>query len=66
MDLNSAMDVARQGTRITEPALMREGWTVRWDVETKLFYYFNPRGERAHKIIFTDEHRASYQWRAVS
>jgi hypothetical protein len=66
MDLNSAMEVAQSGASVVEPSLMREGWTVRWDAKEKLFYYFNPLGERAHKIMFNDAHRASYQWSIVT
>lgn len=63
MDLNAAMDTAKSGSPVREDVLMREGWTVRYVATEKLFYYFNPKGERAHKIVFNDAHRASYQWK---
>jgi hypothetical protein len=65
MDLNDAMLVAKAGRHVRDEANMRPEWTMRWDADAKLFYYFDPRGQRAHVIKFTDAMRASFQWRAV-
>ncbi len=65
MDLSDAMHSAQCGGHVREDTLMKEGWTVRWDAAEKLFYYFDPKGEKRHKIIFTDAHRASWQWKTV-
>jgi hypothetical protein len=65
MDLNSAIHTAQCGGHVRDEATMREGWTVRWVADEKLLYYFNPKGEKAHKIKFTDAMRASYQWKTV-
>jgi hypothetical protein len=65
MDLNEAMSVATStGLSVRCDATMRFGWTIRYDPKDKLFYYFNPKGEKAHKVHFTDAHRSSFQWRA--
>ena len=66
MDLNQATEIAKSGVPVRADGLMREGWTVRWHAAEKLLYYFDPYGERKHKIMFTDAHRASYQWRPVT
>lgn len=65
MDLNSAIQTAQSGERVRDDATMSIGWTVRWVAAEKLLYYFKPTGEKAHKIIFNDQMRASFQWRAV-
>ena len=65
MDLNDATRVAQSGGFVRDDENMRHGWTVRWVADEKLLYYFNPQGEKAHKIVFTDLMRASYQWRTV-
>lgn len=65
MDLNDATHSAQCGGFVRDDATMRHGWTVRWVPEEKLLYYFDPKGEKAHKIKFTDQMRASYQWRTV-
>jgi hypothetical protein len=65
VDLNSATHTAQCGAHIRDDANMREGWTVRWVAEEKLLYYFRPSGERAHKLIINDAHRASFQWRTI-
>lgn len=65
MDLNQATECARAGFAVRADGLMREDWTVRWHAKDKLLYYFDPMGVRKHKIVFTDQHRASYQWRVV-
>lgn len=66
MDLNQAISVAQSGGFVRDDANMRVGWTVRWSPDDKLLYYFKPTGEKAHKIIFSDPMRASFQWRTVS
>jgi hypothetical protein len=45
---------------------MKPGWTVRFVAEEKLLFYFNPKGDKANKILFTDAMRASYRWRVVA
>lgn len=65
MDLNSAIEIAKTGEFVRDAASMKEGWTVRWVAAEKLFYYFDPKGEKAHKIIFSDRMRASFQWTLV-
>lgn len=65
MDLNSAIEIAKTGEHVRDDASMVEGWTVRWVPVEKLFYYFKPKGEKAHKIIFNDRMRASFQWKIV-
>jgi hypothetical protein len=65
MDLNEATRSAQCGRFVRDDATMRHGWTVRWVGEEKLLYYFTPRGDKAHKILFSDAMRASYQWRTV-
>ena len=62
MDLNSAIEAAKHGAKIHEPTLMREGWTVQFNKDDGLLYYHRPTGERAHRIRFLDQHRASFQW----
>lgn len=64
MDLNAAVNFAIiSGLPVRCDATMRAGWTVRYDPKDRLLYYFNPKGEKAHKVIFTDAHRSSFQWR---
>lgn len=78
MDLNSAMHTARCGGKVRDDAVMRADWGVAFfPVTTKenmkrppaeregLFYYVNPLGEKAHKIIFSDAMRSSFQWRTM-
>ena len=65
MDLNSAIHTAQCGGSLRDDATMSVGWTVRWVADEKLLYYFTPKGEKAHKIVFNDRMRASYQWRTV-
>jgi hypothetical protein len=65
MDLNSAMHTAECGGHVRDDATMRADWTVRYIAKEKLFYYFNPQGERAHKVRFSEAQRASIQWRTV-
>lgn len=66
MDLNSAVEAAKSGALVRDDATMREGWTVRWVPEQKLLYYFDPKGDKRHRIIFTDQHRSSFQWKIIS
>ena len=63
MDLNSAIYTAESGGHVRDEATMSPDWTIRYVAEEKLLYYFNPKGERAHKVHFSDMQRASYQWR---
>ncbi len=65
MDLNSAITVAESGTPVRDDASMTLDWTVRYVKEEQLLYYFDPKGEKRHKIKFSDAQRASYQWRIV-
>lgn len=77
MDLNDAMHTARCGGFVRDDANMKADWKVGFvpkDVKQAkrppleregLFYYFNPLGEQAHKIIFTDAMRSSFQWRTL-
>jgi hypothetical protein len=65
MDLNSAIHTAQCGGHVRDDANMVAGWTVRWDAKEKLLYYFDPKGEKRHKIIFSDAMRASFQWRTM-
>jgi hypothetical protein len=65
MDLNSAMHTAECGGHVRDDTTMRADWTVRYVPTEKLFYYFNPKGEQAHRVQFSDAQRASIQWRTV-
>lgn len=65
MDLNAAIKSAEDGAVIRDDTTMRVGWTVRYLPAEKLLWYFNPKGERAHRIKFSDAQRASYQWKIV-
>lgn len=65
MDLNSAEQAARSGACVRDDATMASDWTVRFVKEENLLYYFNPQGEKAHKVRFSDAMRASYQWRTA-
>lgn len=65
MDLNSAIHTAECGGHVRDDATMYAGWSMRYVKEEKLLYYFNPQGERAHKVKFSDAQRASSQWRTV-
>ncbi len=65
MDLNEAIKSAEAGAKIRDDGLMKPDWTVRFVKELGALFYFTPKGEQAHKIIFTDQHRASFQWRIV-
>lgn len=66
MDLNNAIQIAEAGKSVRDDATMTPGWSVRYIKAEKLLYYFNPKGERAHKVRFSDAHRASYQWRTIT
>jgi hypothetical protein len=65
MDLNSAIHTAECGGHIRDDVTMAAGWSIRFDKGEKLLYYFNPKGEKAHKVRFSDAHRASFQWRTT-
>lgn len=65
MDLNAAIAAAEAGAVVRDDASMTPGWTVRYVKEAKLLLYFDPKGERAHRVKFNDAQRASYQWRIV-
>lgn len=78
MDLNAAMFVARSGYKVRDDATMKPDWAMTFvptnakqmtkpDVDSRegLFFYVNPQGEQAHKIMFTDAMRASFQWRTI-
>jgi hypothetical protein len=65
MDLNSAIHAAECGGYVRDDATMRADWTVRYVKNEKLLYYFNPQGEKKHKVIFSDAQRMSIQWRTV-
>lgn len=77
MDLNDAMHTARCGGKVRDDANMKADWTVVFVPKDAaqmkrpvlerdgLFYYVNPLGEKAHKIMFTDAMRSSYQWRTM-
>ena len=70
MDLNDAIRACRAGAFIRdESGTMKPGWKVKF-VPSALglegtFGYVNPKGEDAHRMVFRDEHRASWQWRTV-
>jgi hypothetical protein len=66
MDLNEATLSAKCGSIVRDDATMKPGWTVRFVAEEKLLFYFNPKGDKANKILFTDAMRASYRWRVVA
>jgi hypothetical protein len=65
VDLNSAIHTAECGGHVRDDTVMRDGWTIRYVPSEKLLYYFNPKGEMAHKVKISDQMRASYQWRTV-
>lgn len=65
MDLNEAVHAAQCGAHVRDDATMKPEWTVRSVADDKLLYYFNPKGERAHKVRFSDAQRSSFQWRTV-
>jgi len=66
MDLNNAIQTAESvGAHIRDDATMRTGWTLRWVAEKKLFFYFDPKGEQAYRVQFSDAQRASSQWRTT-
>jgi len=65
MDLNAAIKAAESGVAVRDDATMTVGWTMRYVKEDKLLYYFNPKGERAHRVAFHDAQRASYQWKII-
>jgi hypothetical protein len=70
MDLNEALQSCRRGSLIRdEGGTMKPGWRIKFvkhfGKEGK-FVYINPKGEDAHRIIFNDAHRASWQWHTVS
>lgn len=66
MDLNQAISAAEAGAKIRDDATMKPDWTVQFDKEAKALFYYTPNGTKAHKIIFHDGHRASFQWRIMS
>ncbi len=78
MDLNEAMATARNGGKVRDELNMRAEWAMMFFADagdgnmskdpqerTGLFYYVNPKGEKAHVIKFTDAHRASAAWRTL-
>lgn len=65
MDLNSAVDAAEAGATVRDDATMTADWTIRYIPKEKLLFYFNPKGEQAHKVRFSDAQRASFSWRVV-
>lgn len=65
MDLNSAIHTAECGGHVRDDATMSPDWTVRYVKEEKLLYYFDPKGEKRHRVKFSDAQRSSYQWRTV-
>lgn len=65
MDLNSAIYAAEAGDYVRDDASMTPDWTMRYIKAEKLLWYFNPKGERAHRVKFSDAQRASFQWRIV-
>ena len=65
VDLNSAIHSAECGAHIRDDITMATDWTIRYVVSEKCLYFFRPSGERAHKVRFTDAHRASYAWRTA-
>lgn len=65
MDLNAAIKTAEAGVTVRDDATMATDWTVRYIKEERLLYYFDPKGEKRHKVKFSDAMRASYQWRIV-
>jgi hypothetical protein len=65
MDLNDAIHTAQCGGFVRDDATMRTGWSVRYVKEEKLLFYFDPKGERAHRVQFSDAQRASFQWKIV-
>lgn len=65
MDLNSAIHTAECGGHVRDDATMAADWTVRYVRNEKLLYYFDPKGEKKHKVRFSDTQRASPLWRTV-
>lgn len=65
MDLNSAIHTAECGGFVRDDMTMSPGWSIRYIAEKKLLYYFNPKGEQAHKVHFSDAMRSSFQWRTT-
>lgn len=65
MDLNSAIHTAQCGGHLRDDLTMTPDWTVRWVADEKLLYYFDPAGNKRHKITFSNAQRASFQWKTV-
>jgi len=65
VDLNDAIHTAECGGFIRNDDTMRPGWSIRWDAKDKLLYFFDPQGERKHRVQFSDTHRMSFQWRTT-
>jgi hypothetical protein len=78
VDLNEAMAAARNGGKVRDELNMRPDWAMMFFADANdhnmslgpqerkgLFYYLNPKGEKAHVIMFTDAHRSSAAWRTV-
>lgn len=73
MDLNGALQACQSGAFIRdEGGTMKPGWKIKY-VKNEIgsiygkgiYVYVNPKGDDAHRIIFNDAHRASWQWRIV-
>jgi hypothetical protein len=65
MDLNAAIHAAECGGHVRDDSTMIADWTMRYVKEEKLLYYFNPQGEKRHKVQFSNKMRTSFQWRTV-
>ncbi len=65
MDLNSAIHTAEHGGFVRDDTTMSLGWSIRLVPEKKLLFYFNPKGEQAHQVHFSDAQRSSFQWRTT-
>lgn len=65
MDLNSAIHTAECGGHVRCDRTMRAGWTIRWVKAEKLLYFYDPNGDKRHKVMFNDAHRSSVTWQTV-
>lgn len=80
MDLSGALYACRCGNLIRDDGgTMKPGWKIKFvadDAPANLkkpphlqegrFIYVNPKNENAHRIVFHDAHRASWQWRTIN
>lgn len=78
MDLNDALAECRKGLRIRCDGQMSDGWKIYFDPslakeneklpprkQHPVYYYINPSTGPAYAVRFSDEMKASSQWRVV-